>query len=94
MSTIPEWFWEAVKSPRVITPRLTTLICIICLGMRQTDEGFYSSTGTMLTRIGGTLLRPLFCDQYHPIAMDMSGMGDSDHKSRTQQGSTLTKLSR
>ena len=48
MSTIPEWFWEAVdKSPRVITPRLMTLSCIICLGMRQTAEGFYSSTGTM-----------------------------------------------
>ena len=61
MSTIPEWFWEAVdQKPASHYTEIDDIVCIICLGMRQTAEGFYSSTGTMPTRIGGTLLRQLF----------------------------------
>ena len=62
MSTIPEWFWEAVdQKPASHYTEIDDIdLHYLSWNERQAAEGFYLSTGTTPTRIGGILLRRLF----------------------------------
>ena len=81
MSTIPEWFWEAVdQKPESHYTEIDDIDLHYLSWNEANGRGLLFIHGHNAHAHWWDFIAPAFCDQYHPIAMDMSGMGDSDHR--------------
>ncbi len=81
MSTIPEWFWEAVdQKPESHYTEIDDIDLHYLSWNEANGPGLLFIHGHNAHAHWWDFIAPAFCDQYHPIAMDMSGMGDSDHR--------------
>ena len=87
MSTIPEWFWEAVDQKPESHYTQNDDIDLHYLSWNEViGRGLLFIHGHNAHAHWWDFIAPAFCDQYHPIAMDMSGMGDSDHRESYSAG--------
>ena len=81
MSTIPEWFWEAVdQKPESHYAEIDDIDLHYLSWNEANGRGLLFIHGHNAHAHWWDFIAPAFCDQYYPIAMDMSGMGDSDHR--------------
>ena len=95
MSTIPEWFWEAVdQKPASHYTEIDDIDLHYLSWNEAGGRGLLFIHGHNAHAHWWDFIAPAFCDQYHPIAMDMRVWVTRIIGSRTRQGSTLTKLSR
>ena len=87
MSTIPEWFWEAVdQKPESHYTEIDDIDLHYLSWNEANGRGLLFIHGHNAHAHWWDFIAPAFCDQYHPIAMDMSGMGDSDHRESYSAG--------
>ena len=78
---IPEWFWDAIRH-KSIDRMVEVEECDVCY------RRWGSGTGQPLLFVHGMyghsrwwdFIAPHFLDHYDPIAMDLTGMGDSDFR--------------
>jgi pimeloyl-ACP methyl ester carboxylesterase len=81
MGSIPDWFWEAVdQKPQdhYVPHGDIDLHYLSWNEAGQRDLLFIH--GHNAHAHWWDFIAPAFCDAFHPIAMDLSGMGDSDHR--------------
>ena len=93
MSTIPEWFWEAVdQKPESHYTEIEDIDLHYLSWNEAGGRGLYLSTGKCPRALVG-----LYCAGFlRPVSPNRDGYewhGDSDHRSRTRLISTLMKLS-
>lgn len=81
MADAPDWFWQAVETPRR-DGRLEVEDC----ELRYQGWGEAGRPGLLLVHGHNAhshwwdFIAPAFMDAFHVVAPDLSGMGDSDHR--------------
>lgn len=81
MADAPEWFWEAVDQ----TPQ-SSFVTLDDVDLHYLSWGGDNTQGLMLVHGHNAhahwwdFIAPNFSNDYHVVAPDLSGMGDSDHR--------------
>jgi len=83
MSEIPQWFWDSVETP---TESASLEIADCDVNYRKWSEGADGKPGLLFVHGHNAhshwwdFIAPKFKDQFQTAALDLTGMGDSDHR--------------
>lgn len=82
MSDIPQWFWDAVdRKPQSHHVQVQDSdINYLSWGENKNLPGLLLVHGHNAHAHWWDFIAPAFCDDYYTVAIDLSGMGDSDHR--------------